>query len=141
MIYSLFCLKTCWSEIPDYLYLLQNTKKKTNTLALHVPYLLAFLFSLQGTKKSKQALKTKDYPANYISSETTDCHVRTKKGTHSTTKQAITITISSTVSLMRKVIVVTITMTNKAWSNRRLDPAATGTVLTRCHAKRQTQSR
>ncbi len=86
---------------------------------------------------------TKDYPANYILSETTDSYGRAKKSTHSTTKQAITTTISSTVLLMRKVIMVTIMMTNKAWNNqnRRLDPAVTRTALTRSPVERQTQSR
>lgn len=73
--------------------------KAPNALAFHVSLMCVFFYSLQGKKNlqfPKQALKTKDYPANYILSETTGSHGRTQKVTYSATKQAITITISST---------------------------------------------
>lgn len=101
---------------------------------------------MRGTKKFeflKRALNTKDYPVNNILSETTDSYGRTKRGTCSTTKRAITITISSTALLMRKVIMVTITVPNKASSNQnwQLDPAATRTVLTRYPTEKQAEFR
>lgn len=76
------------------------TKKTPNALAFQLGLMCQPFFPSQQGKKNfpKQALKSKDYAANYILSETTDSHGSTKKGSHLTTKQAITITISSTVT-------------------------------------------
>lgn len=68
-------------------------------------------------------------------------HERAQKGMPSAAKRTLAITITPTHSLIRKVIMVTIKITNKAWSNQRsvIGPRGGEMVLTSFPAERQAE--